>query len=234
MGYRICPDCGARLDPGEICDCWKPVQNEKCAKRITWPGRKLNDSLWTETGDLILIGGDCSESHKAMAIQCAYHWGQNVNVGVFATETRVDRLSVIASGKVNIEFIGAYGYNLEKIRAITERRGYQVVLIEEVRLLNALDDLQYDQVAIISEALLQMAQEMQVMIVVLLQFGRESSIAYRDFVQLAQTASVVMIHSGRRNNGVLHIEKNKDGRCGSIPFSLNSVASDSKGGVTDG
>lgn len=19
--FRICPDCGARLDPGEICDC---------------------------------------------------------------------------------------------------------------------------------------------------------------------------------------------------------------------
>jgi len=21
MYYRICPDCGAHLDPGEICDC---------------------------------------------------------------------------------------------------------------------------------------------------------------------------------------------------------------------
>ena len=21
MDYRICPDCGASLDPGEICDC---------------------------------------------------------------------------------------------------------------------------------------------------------------------------------------------------------------------
>ena len=21
MDYRVCPDCGASLDPGEICDC---------------------------------------------------------------------------------------------------------------------------------------------------------------------------------------------------------------------
>ena len=21
MDYRVCPDCGAHLDPGEICDC---------------------------------------------------------------------------------------------------------------------------------------------------------------------------------------------------------------------
>lgn len=21
MAYRVCPDCGASLDPGEICDC---------------------------------------------------------------------------------------------------------------------------------------------------------------------------------------------------------------------
>lgn len=21
MAYRVCPDCGAHLDPGEVCDC---------------------------------------------------------------------------------------------------------------------------------------------------------------------------------------------------------------------
>ena len=30
MGYRICPDCGARLDPGEICDC-REQENKKAA-----------------------------------------------------------------------------------------------------------------------------------------------------------------------------------------------------------
>lgn len=27
MGYRICPECGARLDPAEICDCWQSSDN---------------------------------------------------------------------------------------------------------------------------------------------------------------------------------------------------------------
>lgn len=34
MYRRICPDCGASLDPGEICDCQRPNDgdnNEKAA-----------------------------------------------------------------------------------------------------------------------------------------------------------------------------------------------------------
>ncbi len=26
MCYRVCPDCGANLDPGEVCDCRKPPE----------------------------------------------------------------------------------------------------------------------------------------------------------------------------------------------------------------
>lgn len=29
MCYRICPDCGAYLDPGEKCDCQSENQNEE-------------------------------------------------------------------------------------------------------------------------------------------------------------------------------------------------------------
>lgn len=33
MDYRICPECGAALDPGEICDCRKETdpENKKAA-----------------------------------------------------------------------------------------------------------------------------------------------------------------------------------------------------------
>lgn len=29
MGYRICPECGARLDPAEICDCRQAAELTK-------------------------------------------------------------------------------------------------------------------------------------------------------------------------------------------------------------
>ena len=27
MGYRICPECGAHLDPDERCDCQRPPED---------------------------------------------------------------------------------------------------------------------------------------------------------------------------------------------------------------
>ena len=36
-GIRICPDCGAHLDPGEICDCHKsPEDDEACDTCLHW------------------------------------------------------------------------------------------------------------------------------------------------------------------------------------------------------
>ncbi len=35
MSYRTCPNCGANLDPGEICDCRKPPEEEN--KKATMP-----------------------------------------------------------------------------------------------------------------------------------------------------------------------------------------------------
>jgi len=35
---RICPDCGAHLDPGEICDCRWPqdIEDDPCADCLRW------------------------------------------------------------------------------------------------------------------------------------------------------------------------------------------------------
>ena len=33
--YKICPDCGAHLDPGEQCDCGAPGGSEQAAKQDT-------------------------------------------------------------------------------------------------------------------------------------------------------------------------------------------------------
>ena len=31
--YRVCPECGCSLDPGEVCDCQKDKQKEPAEKR---------------------------------------------------------------------------------------------------------------------------------------------------------------------------------------------------------
>ena len=33
MSYRICPYCGAALDPGEICDCKRETESQAPKKR---------------------------------------------------------------------------------------------------------------------------------------------------------------------------------------------------------
>lgn len=35
-GVRICPDCGAHLDPSEICDCREKPADEPCDTCYRW------------------------------------------------------------------------------------------------------------------------------------------------------------------------------------------------------
>lgn len=62
------------------------------AKYITWPVRELNDRLYAEAGDFILIGGYPSSGKSAWSLQCARHWGQAVKVGFFSLETSSEKL----------------------------------------------------------------------------------------------------------------------------------------------
>ena len=35
--FKTCPDCGANLDPGEICDCHKPTVAYLCDQKACEP-----------------------------------------------------------------------------------------------------------------------------------------------------------------------------------------------------
>lgn len=62
------------------------------AKYLTWPVRELNDRLYAEAGDFILIGGRPSAGKSAWSLQCAEHWAKTMRVGFFSLETSPEKL----------------------------------------------------------------------------------------------------------------------------------------------
>lgn len=56
-------------------------------KYLSWPIPELNDRLYSEPGDFILIGGYPSTGKSAWSIQCAKHWARSCKVGFFSLET---------------------------------------------------------------------------------------------------------------------------------------------------
>ena len=61
-------------------------------KYLTWPVSELNDRLYSEPGDFILIGGRPSTGKSAWSLQCAEHWAKNMKVGFFSLETNSENL----------------------------------------------------------------------------------------------------------------------------------------------
>lgn len=60
---------------------------------IKWPIPELNDRLYAEAGDFILIGGRPSTGKSAFSLQCAWHWATaDTKVGFFSLETSSAKL----------------------------------------------------------------------------------------------------------------------------------------------
>lgn len=54
---------------------------------LPWPIKGLNDLLFCESGDFILLGGIPSSGKSALALQCARYWARTMKVGFFSLET---------------------------------------------------------------------------------------------------------------------------------------------------
>ena len=61
-------------------------------KYLSWPIQVLNEVLYSEPGDFIIIGGKPSAGKSAFALQCADHWARNMKVGFFSLETSDGKL----------------------------------------------------------------------------------------------------------------------------------------------
>ena len=59
---------------------------------LSWPVQELDDRLYAEPGDFILVGGYPSTGKSAWALQCAWHWAKDTRVGFFSLETSSEKL----------------------------------------------------------------------------------------------------------------------------------------------
>lgn len=60
---------------------------------LRWPIRELNDQLFTEPGDFLIIGGKPSAGKTAFALQCAWELAETRRVGFFSMETGDKKLA---------------------------------------------------------------------------------------------------------------------------------------------
>lgn len=224
-------------------------------KYLSWPIHELNDHLYADAGDFILVGGLPSSGKSAFSLQCGMHWSKDMKVGFFSLETsseklfdrwmssvsnlsmadikrnnisqsQWDKICALSSEIVakNIELIPAAGMTPADIRSVTTMRGYKLIIIDYVQLLQASGSNRTEQVTNISLSLHRMAQDMQVTIVALSQLKRKGDDStpensdLRESGQLEQDADIIMMlklenkeqPSGNRE---LYITKNKEGEC---------------------
>ena len=243
-------------------------RHTKQTRYLTWPLRELNDQLYTELGDLVIIGGYPSAGKSAWALQCAWHWAKEYKVGFFSLETSSEKLfdrqmaSVAQIGMErikrntladedwdklgaltgditarNLELVPAAGMSTADIRAVTVMRGYQIILVDYLQLLQGPGENRTAQVTSISIALHTMAQSLGVTVVALSQLARQNQAqkqknedpdmsALRESGQIEQDADLIMMLSladSDKPSGLrkLRIRKNKEGICPSMMLAFD-------------
>lgn len=130
----------------------------------------------------------------------------------------------------NLELIPAAGMTPADVRAVTMMRGYQIIFVDYLQLLQGPGENRTAQVTGISIALHTLAQSMGVTVVALSQLSRQGQqgknappdmSALRESGQIEQDADVVMMLSledkdNPAGNRELRIRKNKEGTCPNI------------------
>ena len=130
----------------------------------------------------------------------------------------------------NLELVPAAGMTPADVRAVTMMRGYQIIFVDYLQLLQGPGENRTAQVTGISIALHTMAQSMGVTVVALSQLSRQGQqgknvppdmSALRESGQIEQDADVVMMLSladkdNPAGNRELRIRKNKEGTCPNI------------------
>lgn len=132
----------------------------------------------------------------------------------------------------NLELIPAAGMSPADVRAVTMMRGYQIIIVDYLQLLQGSGINRTEQVTGISLALHTMAQSMGVTVVALSQLKRKSDTDspdmsdLRESGQIEQDADVVMIlkledKNRPDGNREMYVAKNKEGTCPKIVLAFD-------------
>lgn len=238
-------------------------RHTKDVEYMTWPVKDLNDRIYAERGDFLIIAGYPSTGKSAWALQCAWHWAARYKVGFFSLETSSEKLfdrqmaAVAGIGmgdikrnqlsdddwarfssmsteimKRKLELIPAAGMSVADVRAVTMMRGYQIIIVDYLQLLQGSGINRTEQVTGISLGLHTLAQSMGVTVVALSQLKRKNDSDspdmsdLRESGQIEQDADVVMILKLKERNKPdgsreLYIAKNKEGTCPMIELAFD-------------
>lgn len=93
---------------------------------LRWPIRELNDLLFVEKGDFIILGGRPSAGKTAFALQCAWELSENLHVGFFSFETKEKKLT-------DRQVSAVCGIPLENIKrdAMNENHWESIIALEK-------------------------------------------------------------------------------------------------------
>jgi len=141
-----------------------------------------------------------------------------------------DRVAAMSSEIIarNLELIPAAGMTPADVRAVTMMRGYQIIFVDYLQLLQSSGESRTAQVTAISIALHTLAQSLGVTVIALSQLSRPGQngekpgmSALRESGQIEQDADVVMLLSLKDSDDpggcrILNIAKNKEGTCPNI------------------
>ena len=229
---------------------------------FTWGLDKLNDRLFVEEGDLVVLGGYSSAGKTLLAIMFAWHLANcGKKVGFYSLETGEKKLEdrliaynmrmdfgkikrselteadyealAIASSRLikpQLEWVAASGMSVEEIRASALSRGFDVIFIDYLQLIQSGARSRYEGVTDISIGLHQLSQSTGITVVALSQLSRPEKsgdgakaptmASFRDSGQIEQDADVAMLlykeEDTPNSRRVLHIAKNKEGEIGKI------------------
>ena len=233
---------------------------------LTWPVPELNDHIYAELGDFLIIAGYPSSGKSAWALQCAWHWAKTYKVGFFSLETsdeklfdrqmasltsigmeRIKRNQISPDGwntvggmsseivSRNLDLIPAAGMSPADVRAVTMMRGYQIILIDYLQLLQSHGNNRTEQVTAISLALHTLAQSMGVTVCALSQLKRQGPSgdspdmsSLRESGQIEQDADLIqMLYLEKKDspdgNRIMKIAKNKEGTCPKILLAFDGA-----------